>query len=317
MNNVARTLVALFLACSLGTSSAAYPEQAITMVVPFPPGGGADAVGRLMARHLERKLGRPVVVVNRPGAGGEIGFTAIARARPDGYTIGVVTVPNLVVLPIQRQAQYKLSDVAPIANLVEDTGIFFVRKDSRFRSIKDLVTEARANPQKITLATSGNGGLPHFALLSLAKSTGVKLLPIPYAGTVPIRQAVLAGDVDAGFVTIADAASDLQAGLTRSLGQAGDKRAAIAAQMPTLREQGVDVEISALRGFAAPARTPAHILSILSDTMGEIARSPEFQKEAAAQSMPLRYIPASEFQRELQRQDGEYRALWRASPWEQ
>jgi tripartite-type tricarboxylate transporter receptor subunit TctC len=316
MNLIAHAIVAVLLVFGIGTASAAYPERPITMIVPFPPGGGADLSGRLMGRHLERKLEQPVVVVNRPGAGGEIGFAAIARAKPDGYTIGVVTVPNVIVLPIQRSAQYNLSDLAPIANLVDDVGIFFVRKDSRFKTINDVVADAKANPERINLATTGNGGLPHFALLALQNSTGARLTPVPYSGTSPIRQAVLAGDVDLGFITIADAASDLRAGLTRSLGQASDKRTPNAPEMPTLREQGVDVVISAFRGFAAPARTPVAILRILSDAMAEIAQSPDFQKEAAAQGMPLRSMPAAEFQRELQRQDAAYRALWQASPWE-
>jgi len=317
MNRLIRYMLAIAIAAvSAAGAQAAYPDQPVTMIVPFPAGGGADAAGRLLARHLERKLGQPVVVMNRPGAGGEIGFAAIARAKPDGYTIGIVTAPNVVVLPIQRAAQYKLGDLAPIANLVEDVGIFFVRKDHRFQTMKDLVAEAKAKPGSINLATTGNGGLPHFALLSLQKNTGSKLMPVPYSGTVPIRQAVLAGDVDVGFITIADASSDLQGGLVRSLGQAAEQRSATAAQMPTLREQGADVVISALRGVAAPARTPAPVLGVLSDAIAAIVRSPEFQQEAATQKMPVRYMGPRELQGELERQDRDYRALWRVSPWE-
>jgi len=316
MNRWMRALLSFGVAALAAAAQAAYPEQPITLVVPFPAGGGADAAGRLVARHLERKLGQPVVVVNRPGAGGEIGFAAIARAKPDGYTIGILTAPNVVVLPIQRAAQYRIADLAPIANLVEDVGIFFVRKDHRFQTMKDLVAEAKAKPGSINLATTGNGSLPHFALLSLQKNTGAKLTPIPYSGTVPIRQAVLAGDVDVGFITIADAASDLQGGLVRSLGQAAAQRSTTAAQMPTLREQGADVVISALRGVAAPARTPAPVLRVLSEAIAAIVRSPEFQQDAVTQKMPLRYLGPQEFQAELERQDKDYRALWRASPWE-
>lgn len=313
---IRHVIAALVATASAAGAWASYPEQPITMIVPFPAGGGADAAGRLLARHLERKLGQPVVVVNRAGAGGEIGFTAIARAKPDGYTIGVVTAPNVVVLPIQRAAQYKLADLAPIANLVEDVGMFFVQKQHRFRNIKDLVAEAKAKPGSVNLATTGNGGLPHFALLSLQKNTGAKLMAVPYSGTSPIRQAVLSGDVDLGFITIADAASDLEGGLVRSLGQAAEQRSPTAQQMPTLREQGVDVVVSALRGVAAPARTPVAVLQVLSDTIAAIARSPEFQREATLQKMPVRFMPSQAFQRELERQDHEYRALWRASPWE-
>lgn len=317
MQRLIRFMLALVIAAASASGAhAAYPEQPITMIVPFPAGGGADAAGRLLARHLERKLGQPVVVVNRQGAGGEIGFAAIARAKPDGYTIGIVTAPNVVVLPIQRSGQYKIADLAPIGNLVEDVGIFFVRKDHRFQSMKDLVAEAKVKPGRINLATTGNGSLPHFAQLSLQKNTGAKLMNIPYSGTAPIRQAVLAGEVDVGFITIADASSDLQGGLVRSLGQAAQQRSASAPQMPTLREQGVDVVISALRGVAAPARTPAPVLRVLSDAMAAIVRSSEFLQEAQAQRIPVRYMGPREFQSELERQDKDYRALWRTSPWE-
>lgn len=312
-----RALLALAVGCGVvGFAHAAYPEQPITMIVPFPPGGGADVAGRLMARHLERKFGKPVTVMNRAGAGGEIGFTATARAKPDGYTIGVVTLPNLVVLPIQRATQYKLPDLAPVANLVDDIGVFFVRRDHRFKTMADLVTEARSKPESVNLATTGPGGLPHLAMLLLQKNASAKLMPIPYSGTTPIRQAVLAGDVDVGFVTLADVTADLQGGLIRVLALTGAERSPSAPDIPTAREQGFEVLISSPRGFAAPANTPTDILRTLSDAMAEIARSPEFQRDATAQLMPISFMPAQEFQHEIDRLDAQYHELWRVSPWE-
>src|SRR3712207_4589649 len=129
---------------------AAYPERPITMVVAFPPGGGTDAAARTLARFMSATLGQPIVVNNRAGAGGELGFSELARARPDGYTIGFINTPNVVTIPIERRARYRLEDFAPIANVVDDPGGFFVLADSPFRTLADLVAHAKARPEEVT-----------------------------------------------------------------------------------------------------------------------------------------------------------------------
>src|SRR3954452_25166921 len=121
---------------------AAYPERPITMIVAFPPGGGTDAAARTLARFMQTTLGQPIVVNNRAGAGGEIGFSELARARPDGYTIGFINTPNIVTLPIERRTRFRLEDFSPIANIVDDPGAFYVIADSRFRDLAGLIAAA-------------------------------------------------------------------------------------------------------------------------------------------------------------------------------
>jgi tripartite-type tricarboxylate transporter receptor subunit TctC len=307
-------LIALFVAaCAWALPARAeYPDRPITLVVPFAPGGGADAMARALGPYLEKRLKQSVVIANRAGAGGQIGFTAVAKAKPDGYTIGVVTAPNLVVYPLQRPTQYRLSDFALIANLVEDQGMFFVRKDSPFRSMADVVAHAKANPGKLTVGTTGDGSLPHLAMLDLEQKAGVKLTAVPYPGAAPMRMAILGGQLDIAYVTVADGAADLQSGSVRALGVTARKRLESLPATPTLKEQGYAVVASALRGLAAPAGTPEPILKALRETVLEATRDPLFLEMARKQGMPLNPMGHESFTAELMRQQEEYSAIWRA-----
>lgn len=311
---IRRSITIFALGVSLfGFSHAEYPERPITLIVPFAPGGGADAMARTLAQYMERRLQQSVVVVNRGGAGGQIGYTAIAKAKPDGYTIGVITAPNLVVFPLQRPTQYKLSDFALIANLVEDDGMFFVRKDSPFKSISDVVAYAKANPEKVTVGTTGEGSLPHLAMLALEQKAGIKLTAVHYPGASPTRMAILAGDLDMAYVTVVDGAADLKAGSARALGVTASRRADSLPGTPTLKEQGVDVVTSASRGLAAPAGTSEEILKLLRVTVAEAVRDPVFLERAKKQGMPLNFMDHEAFAKDLLRQQQEYSVIWKAS----
>ena len=303
--------LALVLAATAWPAHADYPDRAITLVVPFAPGGGADAMGRAVGHYLEKRLEQPVVVANRPGAGGQIGFTAIAKARPDGYTIGIITAPNAVVFPLQRPTQYKLSEFALIANLVEDDGMFFVRKESPFKSMADVVAHARANPGKVTVGTTGEGSLPHLAMLALEQKAGVKLTAVHYSGAAPTRMGILAGDLDLAYVTAVDGAGDLRAGSVRALGVTARKRLDSMPTTPTLVEQGYDVVTSASRGLAAPAGTPHDTLQLLRSAVADAAKDPAFIDVAQKQGMPLNYLDHEAFAKDLLRQQQAYGVIWK------
>lgn len=302
--------LAATFALSAWPAHAGYPDHPITLVVPFAPGGGADATGRAIAQYLERRLKQPVVVVNRGGAGGQIGFTAIAKAKPDGYTIGIITAPNVVVFPLQGPTQYKVSEFALIANLVEDDGMFFVRKDSRFKSMADLVAYAKANPGKVTVGTTGEGSLPHLAMLALEQKAGIRLTAVHYAGAAPTRMAILAGDLDMAYVTAVDGAGDLRAGSVRALGITARKRLESMPATPTLAEQGYEVVTSASRGLAAPAGTPDAVLKLLRTAVAETAKDAAFLEAAQKQGMPLNYMDHEAFAKDLLRQQQEYSVIW-------
>lgn len=293
-------------------SAAAYPDRPITLIVPFAPGGGADATGRAIALYLERRLKTPVVIVNRGGAGGQIGFTAIAKAKPDGYTIGIITAPNVVVYPQQRATPYEFSDFALIANLVQDPGLFLVRKDSRFGSIGDLIAYAKSRPGEVMVGTTGEGGQPHLAVLALEQKAGIRLTAVHYAGTAPMRMAILAGNLDMAFVASVDAAADLQAGTARALAVAATERIPAMPQTPTLTELGYEVVSIASRGLAAPAGTPKEILALLRSVTLEAAKDPEFLDRSNGPGMPpLNFMAHEAFARDLARQQQEYGAIWR------
>jgi tripartite-type tricarboxylate transporter receptor subunit TctC len=302
--------LAASFALSAWPAHAAYPDHPITLVVPFAPGGGADATGRIIGQYLEKRLKQPVVVVNRGGAGGQIGFTAIAKAKPDGYTIGIITAPNVVVFPLQGPTQYKVSEFALIANLVEDDGMFFVRKDSRFNSMADLVAYAKANPGKVTVGTTGEGSLPHLAMLALEQKAGIRLTAVHYAGAAPTRMAILAGDLDMAYVTAVDGAGDLRAGSVRALAVTARKRLESMPATPTLAEQGYEVVTSASRGLAAPAGTPDAVLKLLRSAVADAAKDPAFLEAAQKQGMPLNYMDHEAFAKDLLRQQQEYSVIW-------
>ena len=304
------TSLTVVFALAVWPAHAAYPDRPITLIVPFAAGGGADATGRAVALYLEKRLKQPVVVINRAGAGGQIGFTATAKANPDGYTIGIVTAPNLVVFPLQRQTQYKLSEFALVANLVEDDGMFFVRKASPFKSMADLVTFAKANPGGVTVGTTGEGSLPHLAVLALERKAGIKLTAVHYNGAAPTRMGVLAGDLDMAYVTAVDGAGDLQAGSIRPLGVTARKRLQSMPTTPTLIEQGYDVVTSASRGLAAPAGTPDEVLKLLRSVVADAAKDPAFLDIAHKQGMPIHYMDHEMFAKDLLRQQHEYTVIW-------
>ncbi len=311
-----RRIIALLLLCALAMpAGAAWPDRPITLIVPFSPGGGADIAGRSIGRWLEPRLGQPVVVVNRPGAGGAIGFAATAQAVPDGHTIGVVTLPNLVTIPIERRAGYTLDQLALIANLVDDVGGVFVRADSRFRTLADLVAAARKDPGAVSFGTTGVGTYAHLGMLALERQAGIGLTAVAYTSTAPMRAALLQGELQVGGLSMTDATQEMAAGTLRPLGQMAAERWAGTPDVPTLREQGFDVVLSSLRGFAAPAGTPPAIVRRLADLIGEAARDPGFRALAEKQAMPIGYWDSERFTAEIAAMQAHYTRQWQAQPW--
>src|SRR3712207_2147599 len=189
-----RALLAARAATALPRPSGAaewQPDRPVTMIVAFAAGGGTDTAARTLARFMEKDLGQSVVVVNRPGAGGEIGWSELARARPDGYTIGFTNTPNIVTVPIERQARFRLEDFSPIANIVDDPGGIWVLADSPWRSLNELLEAARRAPGTLGYGTTGVGSDDHLAMLALERQTGAKFLHVPFAGSSQVRTALL------------------------------------------------------------------------------------------------------------------------------
>lgn len=294
-----------------------YPERPITMIVAFAPGGGTDVAARTLARFLERQLGVPVPVVNRAGAGGEIGWAELARATPDGHTIGFINTPNLLTIPIERQARYRPADIAPIANLVDDPGGAWVLRDSPIRDLASLVEEARRRPGEVAYGTTGVGSDDHLAMLGLERLSGAKFLHVPFGGSSQVRTALLSKQLALAVVNMGEGMADWRQGLMRPLGAMAPARWSGAPEVPTFREQGFDLVEGSLRGLGAPAGVPRAVLEKLSAAVARVIADPEFQAAAAQQSLPLRYLGPEAYAAELARLGAGYAALWARHPWKE
>ncbi|MFC7737885.1 tripartite tricarboxylate transporter substrate binding protein [Roseomonas sp. GCM10028921] len=311
------TLAASAALLAARPARAAWPERAVTLIVAFPAGGGTDVAARTLARFMERELGQPIVVLNRGGAGGEIGWSEMARAQPDGYTIGFINTPNILSIPIERQARYKLEDFAPIANVVDDPGAFVVPTDSRFRTLSDLVAFARANPDNVTYATTGIGSDDHLAALAFERLAGVRMTHVPFAGAAPVRNALVGRQITMASMNVGEAIADMRNGLVRALGQMAPARWAEAPDTPTFREQGFDVIQGSMRGLAAPAGVPGPVLQRLAEVARTAMENPEFRQLATQQALPLRYLGPEEYGAALAALRLELQGLWRAHPWKE
>ena len=287
------------------------------MIVAFAAGGGTDVAARTLARFMERDLGQPVVVVNRAGAGGEIGWSELARARPDGTTIGFINTPNIVTVPIERQARFRFEDFAPIANIVDDPGGFWVLADSPVVDLAGLIAEAKRRPGALAYGTTGVGSDDHLAMLALERLTGTQFLHVPFGGSSQVRTALLSRQLALAVVNMAEGISDWRQGLIRPLGSMATRRWEGAPEVPTFRELGFDVVEGSMRGVGAPAGVPRPVLDRLALAVQRAVADPEFQAAAAQQMLPLRFLGPDEYRSALLALQAQYRALWQQHPWKE
>lgn len=300
------------------TVQAAYPDKPITLIVASEAGGATDATARMLAPFLEKQLdGVRIEVVNRPGAGGEIGFAALADAPADGYTIGVVNTPNLVSIPIERQARFSLDRLDPLVNIVEDPAVWTVSADSPFKTVTDAIDHAKANPDTVTLGTTGVGSDDQLAMLLVQRQARVQFSHVPFSNPSAKQKALLAGRIQIGGQTLAEGLRAAATGQARLLGVMSNERRTTAPDLPTFKEQGVPVIMASLRGIAAPKGLPADVRATLVVALTKAADDPGFLAQAEAQSgfPPLRILAPDAFAAELTRFDAELRALWQSSPW--
>ncbi len=290
-------LVSLFSPFSF---SQAYPSRAVTMIVPFPPGGVADIVGRPLAAMMEKSLKQPVVIVNRTGAGGALGMREVAKAAPDGYTI-LMGLSSISIFPVServngKQPAYELKDFAPIALVTADPTVLVVRADSPYKSVQDFVAAAKANPGKINYSSSGVYGTLHVAMEIFANAAGIKLFHVPYGGGGPAVTALLGGQVEASAQGPAAAIGQIRAGKMRALAGWGTERLKLLPDLPTFKELGYqDVEFYIWSGVFAPAATPAPIVTRLRESVKAAATSDDFRNAMEKVSTPVHYLDAPEF----------------------
>ena len=312
-----RVFIALLLAVAGQTAHAAYPERPITMIVAYPPGGGTDLIARALAPYVEKNLGgAKIVIVNRAGAGGEVGFAALAAAPADGYTIGFVNTPPLLTIPIERPAQFTWQRFDYIGNIIDDPCNFSVHSDAPFRNLRELAEFAKANPGKVTVGSSGIGSDDHLVMLMFERAAGVKMTHVPFKGAADVRTALLSKQITVGAINIGEAMQSIKGGAPmRNIGQFAPARATVAPELPTAREQGYDIELSSLRGMAAPRGLPPEIRERLVKAVAAASADPEFQAKATSVFAPLRYLSPAEFDRVIKEAEVGFRQLWKELPW--
>ncbi len=300
-------MLRMLVAClSIATAFAAcaqdaWPTRPVTMVVAFPPGGVADIVGRPLAASMEKSLKQPVVVMNRPGAGGATGTASVAKAAPDGYTF-LMALSSISIFPVSdringKAPAYEMSDFAPIALVTADPTVLVVRADGPYKTLADIVAAAKANPGKINYSSSGVYGTLHVAMEIFANAAGVKLFHVPYQGGGPAVTALLGGQVEALASGPAAAIGQIRGGKMRALASWSTQRLALLPDIPTFKELGYDAEFYIWSGVVAPAATPAPILAKLREAVREAANDAAFKSAMEKVSTPVSYLDAPEFRK--------------------
>jgi tripartite-type tricarboxylate transporter receptor subunit TctC len=302
-----RTILAagLLAAAPVAFAQDAYPGKPVTMIAPFPPGGVADIVGRPLAAAMEKSLKQPVVVVNRTGAGGAVGMTAVAKAAPDGYTI-LMALSSISIFPVSDRINgkvppYELKDFAPIALVTADPTVLVVRTDSPWHTLADFVATAKAHPDKINYSSSGVYGTLHVAMEIFANAAGIRLFHVPYQGGGPAVTALLGGQVHALASGPAAAIGQIKGGRMRALASWSTERLKLLPDIPTFKELGYDAEFYIWSGVFVPASTPAPVQQRLRAAVREAANSAEFRSAMDKVSTPVSYLDAPEFQKYWER----------------
>jgi tripartite-type tricarboxylate transporter receptor subunit TctC len=305
MNSKVFALVAAavgFAACA--PAWAGWPDdKPIEVVIGFAPGGATDVMARKLLPFVEQRLGGKAkfVVLNKPGAGGEIAFAAIQRAAPDAYSIGVVNVPGYNFIPMTRKTQYTMDEIRLVARVVDDPSVIVVTADSKFASLADVLAALRSKPGSVTFGHNGAGTNGHLAIRMLANAAKVEPNEISYRGTAVQRTDLLGGHLDVGMVSVSEV-PELHGGNKgplRAIAVLAKQRSPSLPDVPTAEELGIPVTMTAERGFAVAKAVPDEIARKLEAAIAEGLRDPEYIKASPGDAAVLSFMPGAEWQKRL------------------
>ena len=288
---------------SLGVAHAqdAYPTKPITMIVPFPPGGVADTVGRPIADAMGRILKQSVVVENKSGAGGGIGFSHVAKAKPDGYTV-LMALSSVAVIPeadriLGKAPSYELNQLKPVARITADPTVLVVRSETPWKTYKDFVADMRKNPAQFNYGSSGNYGTMHVPMEQLKAAEKFSITHIPYTGAGPAVIGLLGGQVDALATGPASIVSHIKSGKVRALAHWGEGRLAALPDVPSFKELGIPAEFAQWAGIFVPAGTPDAVVAKLRDAARQAANDEKVRQIIGNSGSPIQFMDAADFQR--------------------
>jgi tripartite-type tricarboxylate transporter receptor subunit TctC len=281
----ASLLLAFLTAIGANAMAQSYPSKPLRLIVPFGAGGITDLVARILAEKLSRQLGQPVVVVNRPGAGGNIAAEVVAKSPADGYTLLMSTVAMLSVNPLlYKQIPFEPKDLAPVALVANTPHVVVVSPKLQVATLSELVALAKSRPESITFGTAGNGSSPHIALELLKTLTDSKYVHIPFKSGAESVTAVVAGNVDLTMEAIPIVAPYVKAGKLRALAIASPRRSSAMPDVPTAAEAGVPgLETGSVSGIVVPAATPKDIIAKLNRAVNTVLEDPGTRERLANQ----------------------------------
>lgn len=279
--------------------AADYPTKPVQLMVAYPAGGSTDVAARIVASVAEKELGQSLVVVNKPGAGGQVGWTEMSRQRPDGYYIGLINLPalNTVILDPERKAVFGIDAFTPIINHVLDPGLIWVKADSPYKSVKELVEAAKQSPGKISAATTGILSDDHLAILMVEEAVpGAQFRLVHFEGGAPQLTAILGGHVDVAFDNVGSVAKRVRSGELRALAVTDTQRSKFLPDVPTMAELGYPTVISSsTRGIAGPKGMPEPVVKKLQDVLGRAMANPEHVKKMEDAGLAIKVMVGEEY----------------------
>lgn len=298
-----------------GTAFAQYPEKPIKVIVGYSAGGGTDVMARTVAPFLEKYLGdgASIIVKNVPGASGQIGVTEVANADKDGYTLGTYNLPGMMARTLDRKADYDASSFTYLANVVNDPNVIVTSKNSGLDTFEKLLAEAKDNPGAITVGMSSLGGDDHFLLRKLQKMTDTEFTIVPFRGSAPARTALMGGHVAMGILNISEVSAFKDE--INVLGIALEDRSEFAPNVPTFKEQGVDLVNGSMRGFVGPAGLPDDVRDTLLAAFEKLKTDKEFAAAMKATANPVQVVTGDAFKKLNAELLDFAKSVWEESPW--
>ncbi|MDR0561662.1 MAG: tripartite tricarboxylate transporter substrate binding protein [Spirochaetaceae bacterium] len=271
-----------------------FPEKSITMICPWAAGGGTDAILRALSAAAEKDLGVTITVENKTGGAGAIGHAAIKNAKPDGYTVGMITF-ELNSLPPQGLIDFTYADYDPLIRVNSDAATLTVKADAPYNTIAEFVEYCKQNPNAVSIGNSAPGSVWHIGAGLLANETGIQVKHIAFEGAGPAVTALAGGHIQAVTVSLAEVKSQLDAGNVKCLGLMDAKRSELYPDIPTFTEEGYPIVYSTWRGLALPKGVNPEIRSILVDAFTKAENNPDFVEKARNMNLQLAYLPPDQF----------------------
>lgn len=293
---------------SAARAQANWPAGPVTFVVGYAAGGSTDINARELAHVMTPVIGQQIIIENKGGAAGSIGLRAVANAKPDGQTLFVAVGTNVIINPyVQKGMIDTLASLAPICQITDYQYVLVVGNKVPVKNAAELVAMAKKDPEKLTFSSSGVGGNNHLAGALFAEAAGIKITHVPYKGTGPAVADVISGQITMNFSSLPPAVSQVKGGNLKALAVTGNKRVSSMPDVPTLKEQGIDVVVTSWQGLFAPAKTPPDILDKIDKATKEAMKNPKWQEALARDGLEM---PPERTRAQFAKFVGEEHAFW-------